>query len=86
MPTKFQFQFCSMPTIEKTSVGLTEPESRHIVCAILDIVFEKARDSIWERSVRVNVVVTMPAYQSMLQWLKLSGIRGQEWSLRDLRM
>ena len=86
MPTKFQFQFCSTPTIGKTSVGLTESESRHIVCAILDIVFEKARDSIWERSVRVNVVVTMPAYQSMLQWLKLSGIQGQEWSLRDLRM
>ena len=75
-----------MPTIEKTSMGLTESASRHIVCAILYIVFEKAQDPIWEISVRVNVVVTMPAYQSMLQWLKLSGIQGQEWSLRDLRM
>jgi len=86
MPTKFQFQFCSMPTIEKTSVGLTEPESRHIVCAILDIVFEKAQDPIWEISARVNVVVTMLAYRSMLQGLKLSGKRGQEWLSRDLRM
>ena len=66
-------------------MGLTESESRHIVCAILDIVFEKAQDPFWEITVRVNVVVTMPVYQSMLQWLKLSGIRGQEWSLRDLR-
>ena len=75
-----------MPTIEKTSVGLTEPESRHIVCAILDIVFEKAQDPIWEISVRVNVVVTMLAYRSMLQGLKLSGKRGKEWLSRDLRM
>ena len=77
MPTKFQFQFCSMPTIEKTSVGLTEPESRHIVCAILDIVFEKAQDPIWEIAVRVYVVVTMPAYQSMLQWLKCQAYGGK---------
>ena len=41
------------------------------------IVFEKAQDPIWEISVRVNVVVTMPAYQSMLQWLKCQAYGGK---------
>ena len=67
-------------------MGLTESVSRHIVCAIQDIVFEKAQDPIWEISARVNVVVTMLAYRSMLQGLKLSGKRGKEWLSRDLRM